>query len=83
MNDQKMAEQILKYMGGIENIAFMTTCTVRLRLVLKDAQKADIEGVKRVNGITDVIIRGGMHQLVIGLNARKVLAEIRKLQENI
>ena len=83
MNERKMAEQILYYAGGAENIVSMTTCTIRLRLVLKDAEKMDVEGIKKVEGISDVIIRQGMHQLVIGLNAGKVLAEIKKLQETI
>lgn len=79
MDYYKMAVEILECMGGIENIQSMSTCTIRLRLVLKDSQKADVEKVRAIDGINDVIIRAGMHQLVIGLNAGKVLAEIRMI----
>ena len=46
-NNEKMINEILRAIGGKENIVSATHCITRLRFHLVDAKKADIETVKR------------------------------------
>ncbi|MGL5900366.1 MAG: PTS transporter subunit EIIB, partial [Lactobacillaceae bacterium] len=41
MDYQKIAHQILKNVGGKENVSELTHCFTRLRFVLKDKSKAN------------------------------------------
>ena len=41
MDYKKMAQQILEYVGGKDNVTGLTHCATRLRFNLKDESKAD------------------------------------------
>ena len=42
--------ELLKYVGGKENISAVTHCVTRMRFVLKDTSKADKDAEYTVNG---------------------------------
>ena len=65
-NYQAMAKGIVEKAGGEGNVASATHCMTRLRLVLRDTAKFDIDGVKAVPGVLNVIIQNGEYQIVIG-----------------
>ena len=78
-NYKKMAAEILKEVGGEENINSLTHCMTRLRFKLKDEGKADDENVKNINGVIQVIKSGGQYQVVIGTDVGDVYDEIMKV----
>lgn len=82
MNYQKTAAAIIRHAGGKENIKNMTHCVTRLRLVLIDESKADIDAVKAVEGVLNVVISGGQHQVVIGAAVGDVYKEACKIVGN-
>ena len=45
-NEQRMADEILKHIGGSNNVKNLTHCMTRLRFVLKDDSKADDDAIK-------------------------------------
>ena len=47
-NNEKLVNEILRAVGGKENILSATHCITRLRFRLADTQKADIETVKKI-----------------------------------
>ena len=49
-NNQSIAEEILKNIGGSDNVKNLTHCMTRLRFVLKDESKANDEGIKILMG---------------------------------
>lgn len=61
-----LAQEILAGVGGEANIASATHCATRLRLVLKDRDKADKAAVEGVQGVITVVEAGGQFQVVIG-----------------
>lgn len=70
MSNEKMysqtAKDILKLIGGKENIASAAHCATRLRLVLKDdalAKKSEIESLDLVKGS---FLNGGQYQIILG-----------------
>ena len=66
MKYKVMLDEILAAVGEKENIQEITNCMTRLRLVLKDEGKADIEKLKKIKGAADCMYQGGQYQLVLG-----------------
>ncbi len=52
MQYQELNEQILKNIGGKENIAGLTHCITRLRFKLKDESKAQTQTIKNLLGLS-------------------------------
>ena len=74
-----LAAGIIEKAGGAGNIASVTHCMTRLRLVLRDKSKFDTDAVKQVPGVLNVIIQNGEYQVVIGQDVPDVYAEAIKI----
>ena len=72
MNCSKIAADILRLVGGKENVASVTNCMTRLRFQLKDHKKADVEALKRLDGVQGVVTKNGQFQVVIGTDVGDV-----------
>lgn len=66
MEYKTLAEEILRGVGGKENVNSVVHCATRLRFKLKDTNKADAEGLKKNPGVIMVVESGGQFQVVIG-----------------
>lgn len=78
MNHKKLSEEILQLVGK-DNIKSVTHCYTRLRFSLLDTDKVDKEAVKRLEGVLDVVEKGGQFQIVIGQEVERVYKELNKL----
>ncbi len=79
MNYKQISEQLLALLGGKANITSNAACMTRLRVGLRDTSKADIEGVKKVEGVLGVVESDTL-QIVFGPGkVNKVLDEFYKL----
>lgn len=78
-DNQKIATEVLKAVGGKANIANATHCMTRLRLTLKDESLADTEAVKSISGVMGQQFKAGQYQVIIGANADKVYKEFAKI----
>ncbi|GMA41510.1 beta-glucoside-specific PTS transporter subunit IIABC [Mobilicoccus caccae] len=74
-----LAGDILRLTGGEENLASFTHCATRLRLKLRDEDKADTAAVEKLPGVITVRRSGGQYQVVIGNNVPTVYAEMAQL----
>lgn len=63
---QEDATQLLKLIGGKENIAAVSHCMTRMRFVLNDASKADIEGIEKLKSVKGTFTQAGQFQVIIG-----------------
>lgn len=63
---RKLAEDIVKNVGGNENISSVTHCITRLRFRLKDESKAHDDVLKNMDGVVTVMHSAGQYQVVIG-----------------
>lgn len=77
MNYEKSAKEILHHVGGKQNVAHLGHCATRLRFTLKDDSQADLEAIKKVPGVLDVVNKG-QFQVVIGNNVIEVFDELIK-----
>lgn len=72
MDYKQLANDILKKVGGKENVSQVTHCATRLRFVLKDTAKADTDGLKHTQGVVGVANSGGQYQVIIGSDVPNV-----------
>ncbi|MCM3701338.1 beta-glucoside-specific PTS transporter subunit IIABC [Paenibacillus macerans] len=76
MKYEALAKDIIKNVGGKENVNSLTHCITRLRFKLKDESKANTEALKARDGIVTVIQSGGQYQVVIGNHVPEVYADV-------
>lgn len=79
MDYQKVAEDVVRLVGGAENVKGVTHCVTRLRFTLADEAKADTEALKATAGVMGVVSQGGQYQVVIGPDVEKVYNEVAPL----
>lgn len=73
---ENLAKEIVKNVGGKENIVSLTHCITRLRFKLKDESKANDDVLKNMDGVVTVMKSGGQYQVVIGNHVPDVYAEV-------
>ena len=66
MKYEKLSKDIIKNVGGKENVNSLTHCITRLRFKLKDESKVNTDVLKKMDGVVTVIQSGGQYQVVIG-----------------
>lgn len=76
---QELCNQIIKAIGGKENVISVVHCTTRLRFKLKDEKKANDNEVKNIDGVISLVKAGGQYQIVIGNNVADVYDELLKI----
>lgn len=77
MTNQELSRKILELVGGKENVTGATNCMTRLRVNLKDYNKADIEGLKATEGVLQVIQMDNLH-VVLGPGKAKKVTDLFK-----
>lgn len=58
---EKLAADIVKNVGGKENVNSLAHCITRLRFKLKDESKANTDVLKGMDGIVTVVQSGGSY----------------------
>lgn len=76
MKYEQLAKDIIKNVGGKENVNSLTHCITRLRFKLKDEKKANTDILKNMDGVVTVIQSGGQYQVVIGNHVPDVFADV-------
>lgn len=76
MKYEQLAKDIIKNVGGKENVNSLTHCITRLRFKLKDESKANTDILKNMDGVVTVVQSGGQYQVVIGNHVPDVFAAV-------
>lgn len=71
-NYSKLAADILREVGGEENVTNATRCATRLRLELKETPKGAKAKISEMPGVITVAESGGQFQVVIGTHVGEV-----------
>ncbi len=76
------ANEIVRGVGGPENIAGLTYCATRLRFELHDAEKVNGEKVEAIDGVMGAVPQGGnRYQVIVGGAVASVYNDIMALPE--
>lgn len=78
---EQLAKDILKHVGGAENVNSLVHCATRLRFVLKDESKANKEELEKLD-IISVMKGGGQYQVVVGTHVSDVYEQVMNLLSN-
>ncbi len=60
------AKELLRYVGGKENIAAVSHCMTRMRFVLNEPKKADIGKIEAMKAVKGSFTQTGQFQVIIG-----------------
>lgn len=63
---EQNAKELLQHIGGKENIRAVTHCITRMRFVLADSSKADIEAIEAMKVVKGSFTQAGQFQVIIG-----------------
>lgn len=72
----ELAKDIVKNVGGKENVVGLVHCITRLRFTLKDESKANDDVLKAMSGVVTVMKSGGQYQVVIGNHVAEVYDDV-------
>ena len=66
MDYRKSAQDVLRLIGGKENLISAAHCATRLRLVIADNKKCNKEALDDVDGVKGVFEASGQLQIIFG-----------------
>lgn len=76
---ESLAQQIVKLVGGKDNVNHVYHCQTRLRFKLKDESIADQDALNAMDEVARCLISGGVFQVVIGTHVKDVFEEVEKI----
>jgi PTS system beta-glucosides-specific IIC component len=81
MKYEKLCQQIIELVGGKENIEAVVHCMTRLRFTLNDQQmaEANIEAIKAIPEVIDVVSNKVSFQIIIGTEVSQIHPELMTL----
>lgn len=82
--EQRVAAEILKYIGGADNIRSAEHCATRLRLILNDKSRIDEKAVENIDGVKGQFFAAAQYQIILGTGfVNKVYDAIIKQAGNV
>lgn len=75
MNHLELSKELLRLLGGKENIISVTNCMTRLRLKIKDMNKVDLDAIKATEGVMGVVSDAGL-QIIVGPGKAQKLKDV-------
>lgn len=66
MDYRKSAQEVIRHIGGKENIVSAAHCATRLRLVIADNTKMDATAIENIDGVKGVFEASGQIQIIFG-----------------
>ena len=73
------SKELLNNVGGKENIQAVTHCITRMRFVLADPSKADIEAIEAMKVVKGSFTQSGQFQVIIGNNVADFYQDFVKI----
>ena len=76
MDYKKLAKEITKEIGGVDNVQNVTHCATRLRFNLNNHSTPNTEKIKQLKGVTSVVVSNNQYQVIIGPDVSSVYQEL-------
>lgn len=83
MKNKKLCEDILKNIGGKENVYDVSHCMTRLRVSVHDKAKVNMKQLDQLDGVMGAVEKGGQVQIIIGNEINAVYAEFVEMVGNM
>lgn len=75
---KEVTDLIMQYVGGAENVSDLYHCATRLRFILHDKSKFNIQKLEKVPEVLGAVISGEQCQIIIGAEVSAYYNEIQK-----
>lgn len=72
MNMNELSKDIIKNIGGKENIVSLVHCATRLRFTLDSIENINKSALENLDGVMGVVASGGQAQIIIGTKVGQV-----------
>ncbi|GEQ50584.1 beta-glucoside-specific PTS transporter subunit IIABC [Tetragenococcus koreensis] len=82
MDYKQTAKEIVAALGGKDNISLLNHCSTRLRITLKNDNKADSAALEKIDGVLGVR-KNVQYQIIIGNDVVEVYQEVNNIVGNI
>ena len=79
MKYEEFCKQIIELVGGKDNVEAVVHCMTRLRFTLKNRDLANVEAIKALNNVIDVVSNKVSFQIIIGTEVAEIHPEIMQL----
>ncbi|MFS3913567.1 beta-glucoside-specific PTS transporter subunit IIABC [Bacillus australimaris] len=79
MENKELAQEIIKLIGGTDNISQSWHCITRLRFNINDEKQVKVDELKTVDGVLGAQFQSGQFQVIIGAKVAEVYEEIDHL----
>jgi len=76
---QESAKQLLDHIGGSENISVVTHCVTRMRFVLNDPKKANVDEIEKIGIVKGTFTQAGQFQVIVGNEVSSFYNELIKI----
>lgn len=73
------AKELLKWVGGNENISAVSHCVTRMRFVLNDTSKANKDEIEKLKSVKGTFTQAGQFQVIIGTEVSDFYNEFIKI----
>ena len=73
---EKISQDLIRLVGGKDNIQGTAHCATRLRIVLKDLDRADMKGIEDVDLVKGVFVAGDQLQISFGAGLVNAVYEV-------
>lgn len=79
MENKELAQEIVKLIGGTENVSQSWHCITRLRFNLNNESKVKVDELKTLDGVLGAQFQSGQFQVIIGAKVAEIYEEIDHL----
>ena len=79
---KRLSEQIIKNVGGADNIIEFSYCMTRLRLKLKDTAQASDAIIESFPDVKGVVKQAGQYQIVLGHDVNNLIPVFEEILKN-
>lgn len=66
MDNKTTAKEILKYVGGAENVKSAYHCATRLRIITKNQDLVDVKAIENLDKVKGSFYNSGQYQIILG-----------------
>lgn len=65
-SNEEIAKQVVEAVGGEENIQSIAHCATRLRVMVHEREKVDVEAVENIEKVKGAFYNAGQYQIIFG-----------------
>ncbi|MGF9695909.1 MULTISPECIES: sucrose-specific PTS transporter subunit IIBC [Paenibacillus] len=79
-DNQQIAKEVIRAIGGKDNIASFAHCATRLRIMVNDKDKIDQKQVENIDKVKGAFFNSGQYQIIFGTGTvNRIFEEVEKL----